>query len=128
MTRPTSKICLFALILLSFGFRNGVQEANPRDRDARGNDPTRPPSRSDNGWPPRFDVPAEKFCRCSASARVARQFDMNPATFEKAFKEGMKENPGLEALLPNVRQQVVGGDEVFGIDQSSIEDGASPRT
>jgi hypothetical protein len=79
-----------------------------------------PETKTPDGWP-LYEVKREGFA--IALPPEWRQFDMNPATFEKSFQEGAKNNPELMAMFPGLMQQVRAGMKFFGIDEQSAKTG-----
>lgn len=79
-----------------------------------------PEERSETGWP-LYEVRNEGFAL--ALPPEWRQFDMNPATFEKTFGEVMAKNPQLKELYPNLVQQIRMGIKFFGVEEAAIGTG-----
>lgn len=79
-----------------------------------------PEARSETGWPI-YEVKNEGFAL--SLPPDWRQFDMNPATFEKTFGDMVKNNPEMKQLYPNLLQQIRSGIKFFGIDEATMRTG-----
>lgn len=79
-----------------------------------------PEARSETGWPV-YEVKNEGFAVSLPSDW--RQFDMNPATFEKTFGDVIKNNPQMKELYPNLLQQIRAGIKFFGLDEATMRTG-----
>ena len=111
-------LLLGPLLVMSFG--TACSKRDPATDTSPGTIRPVPEARAESGWP-LYEVPAEGFAL--ALPPTWRQFDMNPATFEAKFQEALKQNPQLEAMLGNLRQQIAAGIKFFGIDEPSMKTG-----
>jgi hypothetical protein len=76
--------------------------------------------KDENGWP-LYSVPEEGFALALPSHW--RQIDMNPKTFESGFQKTIQQNPQLNDMLGNLRNQVVKGIKFFGFDETTMRSG-----
>jgi len=77
-------------------------------------------TKDESGWPV-YDVKNEGFA--VSLPPNWRRVDMNPQTFEAAYKEAMKQNPQLESMYGNLRQQMTNGVKFFGFDPTTAATG-----
>lgn len=70
-------------------------------------------TKCETGWP-LYEVAAEGFA--VELPPGWRRFEMDPKTFEAKFQDTLKQNPQLEPMLANLRQQVAAGVKFFGFD------------
>src|SRR5437763_16870392 len=68
-------------------------------------------TRDDGGWP-LYEKPAEGFA--VALPPDWRQIDMDPKTFEGKLKEVAQQNPQIQGMAANLRQQIAAVDKFFG--------------
>jgi len=76
-----------------------------------------PSAKDPSGWPV-YQVSGEDFS--IALPPDWRQIDMNPQKFEAGMQEAIRQNPQMQAMAGNLRQQMTKGVKFFGLDQTTI--------
>lgn len=120
MNRTARLTLLFVVLVIALA----ATACRKRNRDVEtpeGTVRSVPEARSqETGWP-LYEVRNEGFAL--SLPPNWRQFDMNPATFDKHLQESLRVNPELQPMLSNLRAQIAAGVKFFGFDESSAKTG-----